>query len=98
MKEKRYIQRDETGKVCGHFAHPHSYAQEEVDEDHPDIAAWDAARREYQKMGYGSQSTPRLRAAEERVKVLEANVEVLRKQLLNQQALEKRLAKLERGR
>ena len=40
----RYIQRDTTGKILGHFAHPHSYASECVRDDHPDIVAWDAAR------------------------------------------------------
>lgn len=96
-KEVRYVQRDEDGKVCGHFSHPHPYAQEEVLEGHPEILAWDAERRKLQTADYKSQSTPRLRAAEGRIKVLEENVEVLRQRLLSDQEIEKRIARLERG-
>lgn len=36
----RYIQRDENGNIVGHYANPQPYAMEEVQDDHPDIAAW----------------------------------------------------------
>lgn len=51
MSEPRYLQRDETGKVVGHYAHPHPYAQEEVPEDHPEVLAW-RARIEAAKAAY----------------------------------------------
>jgi len=40
----RYLQRDPDGKVIGHYAHPHDYAQEAVADDHPEILAWHAKR------------------------------------------------------
>ncbi len=41
MSEVRYVQRDpQTGKITGHFANPHPYAQEALDKDHPDIVDW----------------------------------------------------------
>lgn len=45
MSEPRYIHRDpNTGQVLGHYAHPNTHAQERVEEDHPDILAWQAER------------------------------------------------------
>lgn len=40
----RYVQRDETGQLIGHFANEQPYAKELVADDHPDILAWQAAR------------------------------------------------------
>lgn len=37
----RYVQRDGSGKVIGHFANKQSYAEEEVADDHADILARD---------------------------------------------------------
>lgn len=41
----RYLQRDDDGRVIGHYANPQSFATEEVPDDHPDLVAWDAARK-----------------------------------------------------
>ena len=38
----RYIQRDKTGKVIGHFANEQPYATECVPDDHPDIVKFHA--------------------------------------------------------
>ena len=41
----RYLQRDTTGTVLGHYANPQpGYAEEEVPDDHPDLQAWEAKR------------------------------------------------------
>jgi hypothetical protein len=40
----RFVQRDRDGNIIGHFANPQPYAQEVVPDNHPDIAAWQAAR------------------------------------------------------
>lgn len=36
----RYLQRDKTGAVIGHYANPHDYAMELVADDHPDLLAY----------------------------------------------------------
>lgn len=41
-KEPRFVQRDKSGKVIGHYANPHDYATECVPEDHPDILDYKA--------------------------------------------------------
>ncbi len=39
----RYVQRNEEGKVIGHFANPQQgYAEEALPDDHPDIAEFEA--------------------------------------------------------
>ena len=40
----RFIHRDSSGKMLGHYANKQSYATEGVPEDHPDIVAWNEAR------------------------------------------------------
>ena len=41
MGEVRYVQMDpQTGKITGHFSHPHPYAQEALEKDHADIVDW----------------------------------------------------------
>lgn len=69
----RYVQRDEEGKIVGHFAHEHDYALEAVPDDHPDILAWTAAREA------ASREPSRL---ERRVDKLEAEVAALRELVL----------------
>lgn len=44
----RFLQRDESGKLVGHYANPQPYAQEAVADDHPDIVAWNTARKKDQ--------------------------------------------------
>jgi hypothetical protein len=41
----RYVQRDKSGKVIGHYSNPQDYAQECVPDDHPDIADYNARRK-----------------------------------------------------
>ena len=92
----RYVQRDRDGTLIGHFANPQpGYAEEEVLDDHPDILAWQAARAAFRMADHKSSSNERLRAAEARLSVLEANFEVLRAQLSTQLAAEQLLARLE---
>ena len=69
--EPRYIQRNSAGKVIGHYANPHPYAQEAVAYDHPEILEWDAKRRDRK----GPYSIHQLM---ERIAVLEANLETLK--------------------
>lgn len=102
MKEIRYVQRDTSGKITGHLSHPHSYAQEALPEDHPDILAWNEERRRQTLADYSSTSDPRTRmdsqriaALEMRAKVAEDQLEVLRARLLSEVELEKRIKKLE---
>ena len=41
----RYVQRDENGRVIGHFANPQlGYAEEELGDGHPDLLAYEASR------------------------------------------------------
>lgn len=42
----RYIQRDGTGKMLGHYSHAHDYASEEVPDDHADVKKWASDRME----------------------------------------------------
>ena len=45
MSEKRYIKRDPaTGEMLGHYSHWHDYATEVVEEDDPEILAWQAKK------------------------------------------------------
>jgi hypothetical protein len=69
----RYVQRDKDGKLIGHFAHPHPYAKERVAPDHPDIVAWDAARKVR-----GPSMGERFAAFEARIAALEKLVKELR--------------------
>jgi len=41
----RYVQRGKDGVVLGHFANEQTYARELVADDHPDILAWNEARK-----------------------------------------------------
>lgn len=67
MSEVRYVQRDpNTHEITGHFSHPHSYAREELPEDHPDLQSY-RAKREAQRR----QVSP-LKEIMERLAVLEA--------------------------
>jgi len=40
----RFVQRDQTGKVVGHFANPQPFATECLDDTHPDIEAYKIAK------------------------------------------------------
>lgn len=43
----RYVHRDSSGKLIGHFANEQSYAREAVPDDHHDIIEWrDRHKRE----------------------------------------------------
>lgn len=37
----RYVQRNEAGEICGHFANPQTYAEEEMADDAPELVAFD---------------------------------------------------------
>ncbi len=68
----RYIQRDDSGKVIGHFANPQPYAQELVEDDHPGIVAFNTACEAARK-----RATPmelRLRAIEAKLDALAEHV------------------------
>ena len=41
----RYVQRDKEGKVIGHFSNIQEYAVEILDDEHPDILAFNARRK-----------------------------------------------------
>lgn len=41
----RYIQRGLDGKLVGHFANEQPYAKELAPDNHPDILAWNEARK-----------------------------------------------------
>lgn len=65
----RYLQRDQAGKVVGHFANLQTrrdgqvYADELVSDDHPDLVAWEAAREEARRLAREqspSKTIPRL--------------------------------------
>jgi hypothetical protein len=46
----RYVQRDKSGKLVGHFANPNPLATEVLEDDHPEIAEWEEWRfREHRK-------------------------------------------------
>jgi hypothetical protein len=64
----RYVQRDASGALIGHYANPQPYAQEAVADDHPDVLAWQAAR----EAARGPTMAERLAALEERIAKLEA--------------------------
>jgi hypothetical protein len=40
----RYVQRDKSGKLIGHYANPNPLATEEVEDGHPDIVEWEEWR------------------------------------------------------
>jgi hypothetical protein len=64
----RYVHRDASGAVLGHYANPQPYAQEAVADDHPDLLAW----REAREAARGPTMAERLAALEERIAKLEA--------------------------
>lgn len=66
----RYVQRDATGKLIGHFAHPNPHATEEVPDGHADVVAWDAERAR-------ARQAAEERSIRSRVTALEAQVEAL---------------------
>lgn len=48
MAEIRWIDRDEQGKICGHFARKQREGQESIAEDAPEYVAWEAAMKQTQ--------------------------------------------------
>lgn len=70
--EPRYLQRDDNGKVIGHYANPQPYAQEQVPGDHPEILKWNERRKADRK---------RASPAMQRIEQLEAKIEALSKKL-----------------
>lgn len=72
----RWVQRDKSGKVTGHFANPQpGYAEEELPDDHPHIKAYYAERQRQEDEGRRVSSIPalldRINDLETRVKELE---------------------------
>jgi hypothetical protein len=71
----RWVQRDESGKVIGHFANPQPYAREELPDDHPDLKHYRDERQRLEDEGRRESSIPailaRLSALEQRVVELE---------------------------
>lgn len=58
-KETRYVQRDKSGRVTGHFANPQpGYAEEELPEDHPDIKDYHNERKRIDDEGRKTSSIP----------------------------------------
>lgn len=75
----RFVQRDSDGKLIGHYANPQpGYAEEELPDDHPDILAWQAARKPKAVDPAGAAYAAQMRAALAEV----APVEVLIAEIL----------------
>jgi uncharacterized protein YceH (UPF0502 family) len=70
----RYLQRDQAGKVVGHFACEQTYATELVPDDHPDLVAWEAAREEARRQAREQSPSKTIPRLEQRVAQLEQRV------------------------
>jgi hypothetical protein len=66
----RYVQRDNYGKVIAHFANEQSYAQELLNEDHPDLIAYRAERARQREEAKVQSPTVRIKALETKVRWL----------------------------
>lgn len=71
----RFVQRDNDGKLTGHFACEQTFAREAVPDDHPDILAWEADRKAQHEADRRDNSPMA------RITKLEAELERLRKKL-----------------
>ena len=68
--EPRYLQRDVSGNVVGHFSHPHPYAQERVAVDHPDVVAWNTQHHLRHRMTPLALLLQRIASLEDQVAIL----------------------------
>lgn len=76
LRPTRFVQRDETGKITGHFANPQpGYAEEELPEDHPHIKAYHAERQRQEDEGRRTSSIPALLARIDEIERRLTNVE-----------------------
>jgi hypothetical protein len=74
----RYVQRDESGKVVGHFANwQEGYAEEALSDDHVDLVAFRAERERLREENQRQSLTKRVPILEARVEALEALVKQL---------------------